>query len=253
MSFFRFCQFDIYQQDVAHRVGTDAMLLGSWTHPSEGPILDVGTGTGVLALMLAQRSAQYQAQIEALEPHQASAEQARANIAASPWPQIQVTQSRLQDYQTETRYQLIVCNPPYFDEPTRATGQARHTARHIDDLNHADLLNHTLSLLAARGRLALVLPLRHAETLIKEAQLKGLQLQRRCDVRHSVNHPVKRLLLELSLSPAIAPEQTELCIRNPDGSYSADYRKLTEQYHTLAPPPDYKRQAQIQFPAKDEI
>lgn len=214
------------------------MLLGSWVQASAGPILDIGTGTGVLALMLAQRSGT--ALIEAIEPDPESVLQARANIQASPWPEIQVIQTRLQDFTPDRAYELMICNPPYFDEPIRATGAARHEARHTDELSHQELLEHALRLLTPSGRLALVLPLRHGQALLKN--LSGLQLLRSCEVRHSLNHPAKRLLLELGRQPGLTASSDltgELCIRDPDGSYSAAYRALTEEYHTLAPPPEF--------------
>ena len=239
MSFFRFLRFDVHQGQCAHRVGTDAMLLGAWTRAGKGRILDVGTGSGVLALMLAQRSDQ--AEIDAIEPDRPSAAQASENVAASPWPErIRIQPCRLQDWAPDYCYDLIVCNPPYFDELTQAKGEARHLARHSASLSREALIRHAQRLLAPGGRLALVLPLAYGDELIALAGQSGLYPQRSCVVRHSPTHAPKRLLIELGKQQA-ASEAGSLAIRDLNGLYSADYRALTSVYHSLAPPLEYDR------------
>lgn len=237
MSWFGFRQFVLRQAEGVHRLGTDAMLLGAWTRcEGAGQLLDVGTGTGVLALMLAQRA--QRARLDAIDPEPPAVAQARANVAASPWAgRIRVHQARLQDWRPQQSYDLIVCNPPYFSETTRAHGQARQRARHTDDLSHAELLEHSLRLLGPAGRLSLVLPLAPAQKLLADSPL---YLRRRCLVRHSARHHPSRMLLEFGREPA-EPEVAELLLRTETGAFSAAYLQLTQIYHTPRPPADFRR------------
>lgn len=245
MSWFPFLQFTLHQQKCGQRLGTDSMLLGAWTACEQSQtILDIGTGSGVLALMLAQRA--QQALIDAIEPDGPSAEQAGENVASSPWPQrIHVHQARLQDWRPAGRYDLLICNPPYFDESTRAGSHARHQARHTDGLGRQELLEHAQRLLRPTGRLALVLPLRPSEAFIQRAEASSWQLRRQCRIRHSPAHPPSRLLLDL-VHPAAAADRPparleELVIRGEDGKYSPTYLELTQSYHTPAPPKGFSR------------
>ncbi|MGV3524158.1 MAG: tRNA1(Val) (adenine(37)-N6)-methyltransferase [Candidatus Sericytochromatia bacterium] len=242
MSWFPFRQFTVHQERCAHRVGTDGMLLGAWTAlPPSGWVLDVGTGTGVLALMLAQRGPALA--FDALEIDPASAAQAAENVAGSPWPErIAVHTGALQDWQTHRRYALVICNPPFFDEPKRAQSPARDRARHSASLPHGELLAHSQRLLQPTGQLSVILPLQPGERLIAEALAQGWQLRRRWEVRHSSEHAPKRLLLGLAAPaaerpPAEACETGTLCLRERDGSFTAAYRALTADYHSLTAPP----------------
>lgn len=227
MSRFRLREFEIQQQRCAHRVGTDALLLGAWVRPGSGRMLDIGTGTGILALMLAQRAPR--SLIEGIEPHRESFLEAQQNIARSPWPGIQIFQSLLQDWQATAPYDLLVCNPPYFVETVnKAAWQARQNARHTQSLSHQELLQHSLRLLAPSGRLALILPLEYAQLLLQNLPA-GVYLQRQALVRHSLTHPHKRMLMELAKAPCPLEhelEHEEICLRNLDGSYSPAYRAL---------------------------
>ncbi|HEY9842158.1 MAG: tRNA1(Val) (adenine(37)-N6)-methyltransferase [Candidatus Sericytochromatia bacterium] len=249
MSYFRFRLYDVHQDRCGHRVGTDAMLLGAWAGVGCKKILDVGTGTGVLALMLAQRARE--AMIDAIDIDLQSVLQARENVAASPWPErIRIHGCALQDWEGEA-YDLIVCNPPYYTETTRALGASRHQARHTDSLQPDELLVHALRLLGPRGRLAAVLPLDQGQDMAQSATGLGFHLQRCCQVRHSPAHPPRRLLLELGREPATQPAKaeqiSELAIRDGDGGYSPTYRALTEIYHSLAPPPEFQRARAADF------
>lgn len=244
MSYFPFQRFRIEQDRCAHRVGTDGMLLGAWVRlGASRSILDIGTGTGLLALMLAQASEgqPLAVNIDAIEIDPASALQARENIAASPWPdRIEVHTVALADWKPAKAYDLIVCNPPFFSGPARAATAERQQARHVESLPPQELLGQALRLLQPEGRLALVLPLDSGRRLIRHAAEMGLFPSRRCLLRHSLAHAPKRLLLELWRGPE-NPAIDELAIREADGSYSAAYLALTDSFHSPKAPPGYVR------------
>lgn len=229
MSLFQFCQFDLYQERCAHRLGTDSMLLGCWLNPYAERILDIGTGSGVLALMLAQRNPQ--SQIDAIDIDAESVEQAQQNFASSPWSErIQGFQADVKNWQQQD-YDLLICNPPYFETPKRAAQLARANARHMDTLTHDEILSHARHLLKPTGRLAMVLPLQ-AATDLRRALAAPWHIARWCQVRHSIQHPYKRVLMELTLQ-AQATEETEFEIHAPDGGYSPAYLALTAGMHVV--------------------
>ncbi len=227
MSLFQFSQFDLYQDRCAHRLGTDSMLLGCWVNPQAERILDIGTGSGVLALMLAQRNEL--AQIDAIEIDPESVAQAQQNFAASPWSErLQSFQADFKNWQNQP-YDLLICNPPYFDTPKRAVQQARANARHTDTLTHAEILDHAVRLLMPAGRLAMVLPIQ-AATDLRRSLAEPWHIARWCQVRHSVQHPFKRVLIELGLEPQIS-EESEFEIHASNGEYSEAYLALTAGIH----------------------
>lgn len=219
----------------AQKVGTDGVLLGAWVslpaaaeNTSEAPrILDIGTGTGVIALMLAQRCPQ--AIITGLDIDRASAEEAALNFKESPWAgRLEARCIPLQEFDAEP-FDLIVSNPPFFINSLKAPSQRRSAARHTDTLSHADLISSTLRLLSPEGRLAVIYPPEEAADFIMAAESAGLHLARRCEVHSKSGRQVKRMLLEFSRAglPCIFES---LDILSGD-DYSVQYREMMKEFY----------------------
>ncbi|MGL4204635.1 MAG: tRNA1(Val) (adenine(37)-N6)-methyltransferase [Aeromonadaceae bacterium] len=173
---FTFKQFVVRQDRCAMKVGTDGVALGAWA-PVAGVrrILDIGTGSGLIALMLAQRTGA-ECQIVAVELDGAAAEQAAENVAASPWAErISVVAGALQQLNSAP-FDLVVSNPPYFPPGQQFDSPMRQQARHTSTLDHSELLTHALRLLAPNGRIALILPVTQAKALIGIAEQMDLFL-----------------------------------------------------------------------------
>ncbi|MBR4805261.1 MAG: methyltransferase, partial [Bacteroidales bacterium] len=162
-NYFQFKQFLVNQENVSMRVNTDGVLLGAWaTLPSNATgILDVGTGTGVIALMIAQRLGfqQPHCQIVAIDVDNASCKQAQENFQQSKWSESLVAKHiSLQDFNTEKLFDLIISNPPYFNNALKNPSEAKRTARHTDTLSYQDLTNAASKLLKPNGRLSVIIP-----------------------------------------------------------------------------------------------
>lgn len=244
---FRFKQFTVANERSAMKVGTDGVLLGAWVRlrGKEQHILDVGTGTGVIALMLAQRTSQSdetQAQaatIIGIDIDRPSAEEAAANFKASPWA------GRMAAFAGDFRglgtdpshplkylafpYDLIVSNPPYFVDALKAPDPRRNDARHADSLTYADLVANAVRNLAPDGRLALILPADAAARFAAEASACGLHLRRRTDVFTLAGTSPTRTLLEFSRTSAPL-EETTLAIQDAAG-FTDEYRTLTREFY----------------------
>jgi len=235
--FFRFKQFTVRQGGAAMKVGVDSVLLGAWASSDHAVrILDVGTGTGLLALMMAQRYPD--AEIDAVEIDAEACRQAIENTANSPWGnRIQLICDDFINYakQCPLRYDLIISNPPYFTASLKPSDTKRNIARHNDSLPHSCLLSGSASLLTSAGVLAIVLPPAEALKIIDEAAAYGLFVQRTLHVQTLPSKPVYRMLVELSKTPLrFCGEATEmsLCIEKSDRSGETDeYRQLTKEFY----------------------
>lgn len=233
-NWFRFKQFTIRQERAAMKVGTDGVLLGAWaTVPVPGSrVLDVGSGTGLIALMLAQRTPDVH--VDALEIDPSSAEQALENFQASPWAdRIACFQTSLQDYTpvSKFKYELIICNPPFFTSSFKTTSREKNLARHDDSLSLEDLLRCSTSLLTPTGTLSLVLPIEREAHFFDLVRKSGMFCRRLTRVIPTPGKAVKRLLLECTFQPGDCSE-AELCIEEGGRHvYSEEYKRLTEQFY----------------------
>ncbi len=232
MAGFRFKEFLVDQDRCAMKVGTDGVLLGAWVplRNEDRQLLDVGTGTGLIALMLAQRTAD--AQITALDIDADCVEQARENVEGSPWKErVAVVQSAVQDFYAEFRYDLIVSNPPYFENSLYSPDAARTRARHTASLPFEELLAAVDRLLAADGRFAVVLPTDAVDRFLHRAVV-NLWLERRLDVRTTPRRAPKRTLLLFSRrQPETLPANEELVIQTAPETFTAEYRALTRDFY----------------------
>ncbi|MEM7116427.1 MAG: methyltransferase [Chloroflexota bacterium] len=196
---FRFKQFAIQQERSAFKVGTDGILLGAWaTVAGAKQALDIGTGTGLLALMLAQRNVDLQ--IDAVELDAASSVQAAENVASSPWGErIQVRQTAVQAFTPTYTYDLIITNPPFYpaEQHSLAPNKARRQARQTTTLPYAVLLENVARLLGANGRFCLILPTETGHWFVAQAEEWGLRCVRETAVRPTPSKEAHRLLLEL--------------------------------------------------------
>lgn len=227
---FRFKQFHIRQDRCGMKVSTDGVLLGAWT-PVAGArrILDIGTGTGLLALMLAQRT-ESQVQIEAVELDPAAAQQAAQNVLNSPWAsRILVHQAAIQTF-SAAPFDLIVCNPPYFPVGQVAADGARAQARHTHTLSYAELLAAVDRLLAPGGQFALVLPKEWESSLLTQASQIGFHLNCRWNISPKESKEVNRVLLRLSREET-AVSVSNLVILSGCGGYSETYAKMTSAFY----------------------
>ncbi len=228
--FFKFKQFTIRQERSAMKVGTDGVLLGAWASvsPATRAILDIGTGTGLIALMLAQRCPE--GRIVGVEIDSESAAQARENVAVSPWSdRVAVAECAIQEFTSEQRFDLIVSNPPYFVDSLKSPDASRNKARHTDTLSFEELMRATERLLAPEGRFAVIVP---AEAALSVVATGRLHLVRRCDVRTKPVGVPKRVMLEFSSRFEGAALREELTIGDgTNGGYSPEYKALTHDFY----------------------
>ncbi len=228
---FHFKQFSVEQRRSTHKVGTDGVLLGAWVGTGGAKrILEIGTGSGVIALMLAQRTVD-DVRIDAVEIGKDDAEQARENVAASLWKhRIMVHHTAIQRFEGSKPYDLIVTNPPFFSNSLLPPDTRRRLARHTDELSFDELLSATATHLATGGRLALILPVDEAERFKKLASNYRLSCVRECAFRTRPGRAIERLLMEFSPSNGMA-EREELMLYDEQGHWTTDYRRLTGDFY----------------------
>ncbi|MCC8034658.1 MAG: methyltransferase [Rikenellaceae bacterium] len=233
---FRFKRFEIVQQRAAMKVGTDGVLLGAWctVGPQTVRVLDIGAGTGLIALMLAQRGEATSLQVDAVEPEPGAYLDALENARSSPWAaNISVRNLRLQDFRPAVKYDLIVCNPPYFTESLLPASPGRRQARHDLELSRSQLAEHAARLSTQGARFSIVIPSDRAGEYIVDCGLHDFSPARRTDIRTSTAYPVKRTLLEFVFRPQKLPEMSddELMIETAPLEYTAEYRHLTCDFY----------------------
>lgn len=230
--YFQFKKFTVWHDRCAMKVGTDGVLLGAWADASGATrILDVGTGTGLIALMLAQRS---DARIDAIDIDEAACGQAKDNIRNSPFAgRIEVTPLALAAYRQTFSlfYDLIVSNPPYFTDSLKCPDTKRTLARHTDTLPLRNLLRDSRALLTPQGRLALILPYDQREYLQICCGEEAFFVSRETAVRPTPGACPKRLLVELSLQPVANPLSTQLTIEVERHRYTPEFSELVQAFY----------------------
>ena len=234
MSTFQFKQFSINQDKTAMKVGTDGVLVGAWA-PIASPIysiLDIGAGTGLIALMLAQRS--NAEQIDAIEIDDDAYLQCVENFDQSPWTE------RLFCYHAgldeliedpEDEYDLIVCNPPFYSEDYKTPDESRNTARFQDSLPFEELLEAADLLLSENGILALIIPFKEEENFIKIAKDFELYLLKITRVKGTPETEIKRSLMAFSRNENSSPAIDELTIEISRHNYTEEYKELTKDFY----------------------
>lgn len=228
---FDFKLFRIKHDRCTMKVGTDAVLLGAWVS-AEGAshVLDIGTGSGVIALMLAQRTESI-ALIDAVELEEEDAKQARENVMDSPWPaKVVIHHSKIQDFHPPHPYDLIVSNPPFFSNSWLPPNNQRKQARHTQTLTHVDLLQHVKRLLAPQGIFAIVLPTVEGDQFKLQATAFGLFCQRSLAFFSREGKPQERWLLEFSLART-TPTTEKLVLYQRDEIWTEDYTRLTFPFY----------------------
>jgi tRNA1Val (adenine37-N6)-methyltransferase len=212
------------------KVGTDGTLLGAWADVTNAKrILDIGTGTGLIALMLAQRSVN--AKIEAIEVDSAAMEDAEENFANSPWSnRLTLHHLRVQDFNPPEKFDLIVSNPPYFIASYKPSDGKRVTARHTESLTFGELINVSRNLLTNDGRLSIVLPAVEGQHFIELAELNGFYCSRKWTFRTRLEKPVERLLLEFTRKRH-GCETGEILLYSSGENWSEIYITMTREFY----------------------
>ncbi len=255
MNSFRFKQFEVVQNFSAMRVNTDAVLLGAWMGIPTGEgntpprMLDIGTGTGVIALMAGQRASQMgiQAHIEAVEIDAGACMDAGRNFAAAPWDGVTFTlhKESLQDFSNSLpdRFDLVFTNPPYFVDSLKSNDEQKILARHTDTLSQREILFHCTKLVKQGGRLAVVLPVMEGEEFCRKVEFLMNNTpagelcfvpQRICRVHTVERKEAKRLLMEFVLQEAGQANEkphTQQLVMMSGGSKSAQYAELVGEFY----------------------
>ena len=263
MSHFDFKQFRIEQDRCAMKVGTDGVLLGAWAEGGRR-VLDIGTGTGLIALMMAQRFEN--SVVTAIDIDAEACEQARENVLASPFAhRVEVVHASLQDFSAsfanfrsseqailtesqrssnsfsttwkpsnsliENRFDCIVSNPPFFEQSLKNPDQRKATARHADSLPFSDLFEGVSQLLSDEGIFSVVIPVEKLESFLSNAYLSGFYIARQCIIKTTRRKPAKRCLLAFQKHLPASVERAEFYLQNDDGTRSDWYRNLTENFY----------------------
>ena len=232
-SAFAFKQFNVKQDKCAMKVGTDAVLLGSWIQPNGSThILDIGTGTGVIALMLAQKTS---ASIIGIDIDGIATQQAQENVDESKFKNsITLFNSSFQDFvkTTALKFQLIVSNPPFFEQSLKSSDEKRSNARHADVLPFDELLEGVIKVLDESGKFCLILPTLEADKFRNMAQKKGLYLSKLLRIKSRVDKDTdKRHLMQFEFKPTEFSEETIAIEEDERHSYTEAYKELTKAYY----------------------
>ena len=222
--FFKFKQFTIWHDKCAMKVGTDGVLLGAWA-PLGSRILDVGTGSGLIARMLMQRCPE--TEVEGIDIDEAAVAQAKENG-------VRAFQARLQDWKSDIGncYDLIVSNPPYFQNSLKNPDRGRELARHTDSLGYEELIAHSARLLKEEGQLALILPAEAEEEIRNLAARYSLFPTHITRVYSKETKPARRVISAFSRKNSIVGLiEDSLVLEDEKGGRSAAYSKLCEEFY----------------------
>ena len=228
--FFRFKQFIIHHDRCAMKVGTDGVLLGAWGNVDGNRILDIGSGTGLIALMAAQRNPE--AEVLGIDIDENAVHQARENMSESPFAER--VSCRVQDvltFQPEAQFEAILCNPPFFTEDTLPDDKGRALARNSSCLPFEQLIPKVATLLADCGHFSVIIPSQLATDFVSLCLQEGLHLQRRCLVSTTSKKPPRRALLTFTNDNELLTDTQEICLMNSDGSRSQAYEELTKGFY----------------------
>ncbi|MDH5888101.1 tRNA1(Val) (adenine(37)-N6)-methyltransferase [Vibrio splendidus] len=229
---FNFKKFSIYGGQSGMPVSTDGVLLGAWVSlPQRSCVLDIGTGTGLLALMAAQRFED--ASISAIDIDQHAIDAAIVNIEQSPWQdRISLHHGSVLTTDFSQRFDAIICNPPYFNSGEQAQQSQRATARHTNSLDHLELAQRCFEITTDAATASFILPTTEGEGFIKLAQQCGWYLAKRLDVKTTDRKPAIRVLFELSKDPVCEQDlQRESLTIHHDGGYSEAFIALTKDFY----------------------
>jgi tRNA1Val (adenine37-N6)-methyltransferase len=220
------------------KVGTDGILLGAWVRlPENAQILDIGTGTGLIALMLAQRSQTSlhpnNTKIDAIEIDDQAYQQATDNIQKSPWgDRLQTYHASIQNFAAtcSQRYDLIISNPPFFENAYKASQTSRNLARHSDSLSQTDILKIAKQLLKPNGHLAVIYPTDLAHNFLNKARDFDLWCDRQVNIKSTPQGSIKRIALEFSKTQ-FPLQETMLTIEESKHIYTEDYITLVKDFY----------------------
>ena len=228
MSIFKFKKFTIIQEKSAMKIGTDGVLLGSWVSCEKfNEILDVGCGTGLIALMLAQRN--LNSSITGIEIDNIASKEAQLNINNSDWKQrVYIKNTSLQNFKTKIKFDLIVSNPPFF--PSNKSKDRRDIARHANSLSFEELIHNAVNLLAVKGTLSVIVPKNSESFFCETAKAYNLHCNRVCYIKGNEIAELKRVMMEFSFIKAKLKEE-RLTIEKSRHQYTNEYIDLCKDFY----------------------
>lgn len=226
---FEFKQFKIEGGYSGMPVSTDGVLLGAWIDLTKSKtLLDIGTGTGLLSLMCAQRKQNLL--IEAIDIEKNAISSAQVNFSSTPWSErLTLIHNDVLRHQFDHKFDAIICNPPYFNSGEQAANSSRAIARHTSSLEHDQLLERCWSLLTSNGSASFVLPSVEGAQFVTMAKARGWHVKRYCSIKPTENKPVNRILFELS-KQSVTTEYQNLTIHQ-SGGYSSEFIDLTKDFY----------------------
>ena len=240
-TYFQFKEFTVHQHKSGMKVCTDSCLFGAWiaykialsssensSHIGPEKILDIGTGTGLISLMLAQKST---AQIQAVEIEVNAFEQAKENFISSTWAdRLKAIHSDIKEFNPAEKFDLIISNPPFFEHDLKSAAHHKNLAKHQDGLRLYDMLVSLENLLAKDGKFALLLPFHRCNEFILLAEKKGFFLEEKLLVKQTPKHDYFRSMLLFSRKNKDAGWD-EIVIKNEEGFYSKEFQFLLKDYY----------------------
>ena len=229
MGNFRFKQFEIEQDRCAMKVGTDGVLLGVWAQGGRR-ILDIGSGTGLISLMMAQRFPE--AEVVGIDMDADACGQAKENVMASPFrDRVEIECCRLQDFGADGTFDAIVSNPPFFVDSLKNPDSKRAMARHTDSLPFRDLFAGVKRLLSDDGVFSAIVPTEVVEQFVAESCMLGFYLIRKCGVKMVERKQPKRFMLSFAKHRISPYEEHVETMMDSQGNRSEWYRKITEEFY----------------------
>lgn len=231
-TYFRFKQFTIHQDNCAMKVSTDACIAGAWTQiqPGVRRVLDIGTGTGLLSFMLAQKHTDVV--IDAVELDASAAKQAAENVASSHWAErINVIHADAVGYRPEQPYDLIITNPPFFNNSLLGDKESRNMARHTRSLSHKVLFEILKNNLHATGYASILLPVTEHELWEEILEQNNWSLSNKLYVHPAEGKAANRIVSICSKLSALQCQEEHLHIRTADGTYTREFKKLMNPYY----------------------
>lgn len=229
-TYFQFKQFRINQDQSAMKVATDACILGAVTPvPEQGAVLDIGTGTGLLSLMIAQRC---DCSIDAVELDEKSFKQAEKNVIESPWSHhIKVHHADIRSFHASQKYDLVICNPPFYENHLRSISAAKNTAKHAAQLSFEELVDAIKRNLKPDGIFSVLLPANMNEKFTGLCETAQLNIAQQVLIRDNEAQDIIRIITFFSFKIQQKAESILLTIKDAAGNYSPQFTQLLNPYY----------------------